>query len=96
MRSVPRFARAAALSPDRGPHAYVHAVALHESGRAAEAWRLLERALESRPYDVDLLTALAGYAHARGDRATALRFAERLAAVLPDDPTVRAMVDALR
>ncbi len=53
--------RARALAPEEPRFAYVYAVALHDSGNRKGAIATLRDALELRPYDRDLGTALAAY-----------------------------------
>jgi hypothetical protein len=45
---------------------------------------------------MDTTTALVTYLRERGDPRAALCYAEQLAALLPDDPEVQGMVEALR
>jgi predicted CXXCH cytochrome family protein len=88
--------RALELAPRHGPYAHIYAVALYESGKGEQALRVLEQARARHPWDYDVLVALVSYARERGDLSTALRHAEELAAVAPDDPVVRQTVAALR
>jgi tetratricopeptide (TPR) repeat protein len=88
--------RAVELAPGHAPYAHIYAVALYESGKGEQAMRLLERARARQPWNYDVLAALVSYARERGDLSTALRHAEQLAAVAPDDPVVQQTVAALR
>ncbi|HET8948385.1 MAG TPA: tetratricopeptide repeat protein, partial [Candidatus Polarisedimenticolia bacterium] len=78
--ALPHLAAAARLRPEETRYAYVHAVALHDSGDAAAAMKILERTLAARPADADVLEALVAYSRERGDEAAARRFEARLAA----------------
>ena len=71
--------RAARLRQDVARYAYVHAVALHDSGDPARALRLLEQAVERHPADTDILEALVAWSLERGDETGARRWRARLA-----------------
>jgi predicted CXXCH cytochrome family protein len=75
------FERASALEPGNGRFAYVHAVALHSSGKVAAAIAKLETALAAHPDDRDILAALASFNQGRGDNAQAEKYAARLRAL---------------
>jgi tetratricopeptide (TPR) repeat protein len=90
--ALPLLARAAERQPDNARFAYVHAVALHSTGKAAEAMAVLDRALARAPYDRELLFALATFNRDAGRLPAARRYAARLAAVAPDDEGVRGLV----
>jgi Flp pilus assembly protein TadD len=74
----------------------VYAVALHDTGRPAEAVAVLADTHRRRPADRETLVALATYVAERGDVKQALEYAERLAALDPDDQTARTLVETLR
>src|SRR5574337_261477 len=88
--------QAAELAPDDPHDAYVYAVALNSAGEGAEARKILSSALERRPANRELLTALVQMSAEAGDLATALRYAERLAALSPDDEPLKGFVERLR
>jgi len=88
--------QAARLAPEDARFAYVYAVALHDTGAEGKAIETLARALSGRPFDRDILTALASYEAEAGDAAAALTHAERLVELEPADETVRNFVAALR
>jgi Flp pilus assembly protein TadD len=79
VEALTELARAAALRPDAPRYAYVHAVALHDAGRAREAMAVLERAHERASGDADILEALVAYAREAGDEEEADRWASELA-----------------
>lgn len=60
-QSVALFARASALAPDNPQYQMVHAVSLAETGRRADAVRVLEDAARRFPDDVRIRQALEGY-----------------------------------
>jgi Flp pilus assembly protein TadD len=88
--------RAALARPDSPRFAYVYAVALHDSGRAGDAIAVLEAAHRRRPAERDTLAALATYLAERDDVRRALEYAEKLAALAPDDAPARTLVETLR
>jgi tetratricopeptide (TPR) repeat protein len=67
------LAEAARLAPDDARYAYVHAVALHDSGRRDDAIKALDRGLNRHPYDRDMLFAAAMYEREAGNAAGAAR-----------------------
>ncbi|MBN8261124.1 MAG: tetratricopeptide repeat protein, partial [Xanthomonadales bacterium] len=56
------LARAARGDPANPRYAYIHAVALHDIGRRADALRVLRAASKRFPGDADIANALAAYA----------------------------------
>jgi Flp pilus assembly protein TadD len=94
--AVGALRRAATLAPSVARYRYVYAVALHDAGRRDEAIRVLEDAVQRHPFDPDLLFGLAAFHRERGELARALGYAERLAAVMPEDPRARDLLAALR
>jgi Flp pilus assembly protein TadD len=88
--------RAASARPGSVRFSYVYAVALHSTGDAVRAIRVLEEAHRRRPASRDVLLALATYLGARGNAEAALGYAAKLAALAPDDPEVRSLVESLR
>jgi tetratricopeptide (TPR) repeat protein len=70
--------KASELEPGTPRYAYTYAVALHGWGQPQRAVEQLKAALSRHPYDRDLLTGLATYAAAAGDRDAAQQYAQRL------------------
>lgn len=62
---------AAQLAPDDPGMSYVYAVALHDTGKPAEAIALLERTLAKHPQDRSVLEALVAYYRQSNDLAKA-------------------------
>jgi hypothetical protein len=52
--------------------------------------------LERHPNDRDILSALIAFSRAGGDNSSALVYAERLAAIIPDDRNLSTLVQQLR
>lgn len=90
------FRRAAALQPDDPRHGYVYAIALNSAGRAGEAVTVLERVHQRSPHHREVLVALATINRDRGQRDAAIRYAEKLAALSPEDEAARRLLDQLR
>jgi predicted CXXCH cytochrome family protein len=83
--AIKEFAEAARLDPAQPRYAYVYAVAQNDGGRPNEALQTLEAARKRSPYDRDILTALAQYTAAAGNRETALRYVEQLRELDPEN-----------
>ena len=88
--ALAEFAAASKAAPTEARYAYLHALALHDAGRRAEAIRVLADA-SKRSGDRDVLLALAMYRSEGGDEAGASEALKRLAAVNPDDPALAQM-----
>jgi tetratricopeptide (TPR) repeat protein len=79
------FRTATELEPDRSRYAYVYAVALHSSGRADEAIKILKENLARHPGDRNTLLALVTLSRDAGDIGAALEYAEQLSRITPND-----------
>lgn len=90
------FRRAVALQPDNPRHGYVYGIALNAAGKAGEAIKVLERVHRRSPTHREALVALATINRDRGQRAAAIRYAEKLVALSPEDTTARRLVEELR
>jgi predicted CXXCH cytochrome family protein len=96
LEAVTELGRAAELDPAGARYAYVYAVALHSIGDASKAAAVLKESQARHPEDRDTLVALVDFSREAGDAAAAVRYAEQLLQVAPDDPQLRALVDELR
>jgi predicted CXXCH cytochrome family protein len=94
--AISEFRRATELEPDGARYAYVYAVALNSSGQGERAIDVLKEALARHPGDRDILSALIAFTRAAGDNGSALAYAERLAAVTPDDRNLATLIRQLR
>ena len=74
----------------------MYAVALHDAGSVDKAIAVLAAVHTARPSDADTIAALAMFERDRGNLREALGWAEKLAAVRPDDPGARDLVNQLR
>ena len=88
--------RAAEIDPRQARYAYVYAVALHSAGRSSEAMTVLKANLARHPNDRDTLSALISFSRDGGDAAGALKYAERLAQIAPQDRGLAALIEELR
>ena len=94
--ALAEFGTAVQLEPDRSRYAYVYAVALHSSGRMNEAITVLTENLVRHPEDRDTLLALVTFNRDAGDVGTALKYAEQLSRLAPNDRDIARLTDDLR
>jgi tetratricopeptide (TPR) repeat protein len=87
--------RAYTLLPAVPRYGYVYAVALHDTGRADRAIAVLTAVNAARPADADTIAALAMFERGRGNLRAAIGWAEKLAALRPDDPGAKELLDQL-
>jgi tetratricopeptide (TPR) repeat protein len=78
--------RASELAPDRPHYAFVHAVALHSTGKTSRALETLKRAHERHPGYAELLFTLATVSRDSGDVEAAARYARQLIELAPGHP----------
>ena len=88
--------RAAELEPERARYAYVYAVALNSAGHRNEAIMALKDSLARHPGDRDTLQALMSFNRDARDFTAALEYAEQMARLAPNDPSLSALIDTLR
>ncbi len=88
--------QASELAPENAHDVYVYAIALNSTGRGDEARKVLLDALARRPDNRDLLTGLVQISRQAGDLASALKYAERLASLMPNDQDLARFVEELR
>ena len=93
--ALAEFAAADRAAPETSRYAWLHALALADAGRRAEAIRVLERAAAGRG-DRDVLLALATFRSEAGDEAGARAALQALQAVNPDDPALVPVRERLR
>jgi tetratricopeptide (TPR) repeat protein len=86
--------RAAELDPGRAR--YIYAVGLHSAGQIDDAMAVLKAGIARHPGDRDTLLALVSFSRDAGEVRTALDYAEQLARVVPNDPSLTALIDNLR
>jgi Flp pilus assembly protein TadD len=83
--ALAELALAAKLAPEDARFAYVYAIALYDTGKRAEAKKVLELALARHPYDRELLFAAATYERAAGDLTRARERAKLLRELEPEN-----------
>jgi predicted CXXCH cytochrome family protein len=88
--------RAAELDPTQARFAYVYAVLLQSTGRAAEAEAVLLKGLQANPSDVQLLATLVQVELSKGGHAKALSYVDRLRILLPDDASLEELERKLK
>jgi predicted Zn-dependent protease len=74
----------------------VQAIALNSLGKRAEALALLRATQARHPDDLDTLNALVSIQAEAGDARGALVYAEKMAVLMPDDPSVRRLLADLK
>lgn len=94
--AIESLARAVELERDRARYAYVYAIALNSTGQRAKALQVLEDNVERHPGDRESLLALVNFSRADSKLAKALRYAEQLAKIEPDNQQLAVLIQALR
>ena len=89
------LARAAELEQAGARHRYVYAIALHDSGQVAGAIDQLKATLRVAPQNREVLLALVSYCRDSGRSEEARRYAARLVALSPNDPSAQRLYDSL-
>src|SRR5208282_468397 len=88
--------KAAELAPENEHYAYVYGVALNSTGHSDEARNILANALTRHPDNREILTALVQINQQAGDLVLALRYAESLASLTPNDQNLQRYLEELR
>jgi Flp pilus assembly protein TadD len=94
--AVAELGAAAGLRPEFARYAFVYGVAVHDTGDPARGLAILKKALETHPWDRELLQGVMSFAAQVGDRTSAVEAARRLVALTPDDPTLRQQLQQLQ
>ena len=87
--------RAYEAEPSQPRYAYVYGVALQSAGTGEEGRAILEKALVSHPWNIDINNALLADALRSNDAARAAPYAARLVTLRPDDPALARLSDVL-
>ena len=77
--------RASDLRPEEPTYAYAYAIGLNSTGNGPRAVSVLEKALTKNPYSKDIIVALVTIQRDRGNLEEALRHAETLVSLWPQD-----------
>jgi Flp pilus assembly protein TadD len=88
--------RAAERAPENARYTYVYGVALNSTGQTSKAIGVLAAAQKRQPNDRELLYALATMNRDAGRLPAARGYAEKLAALAPDDPGARNLYEQLK
>jgi predicted CXXCH cytochrome family protein len=94
--AIVELRRAAEIEPERARYTYVYAVALHSAGQTENAMTVLEENLARHPSDRDTLTALVSFHRGAAHIDLALKYAERLALIIPEDKDLAGLIEDLR
>jgi tetratricopeptide (TPR) repeat protein len=94
--ALPLLRQAAERAPRNARYAYVHGVGLYGAGDAEGGLRVLREAHARHPGDADILGALVAYSAERSAWDDALRYADTLETLRPEDPEIRALVTEVR
>jgi Tfp pilus assembly protein PilF len=90
--AIVELSRAAQLAPDVARYGIVQALALDQAGRHREALAVLSRLIARHPFDHDALSTLVDHLVRDGNRAAALPYARRLAALEPQNAELGQLV----
>jgi Flp pilus assembly protein TadD len=94
--AVAEFGKASSLAPDNPRYAYVYAIALTSTGKPDPALRVLGEAYRRHPYDREVLLGLASILRDQGRAKEAMRYAEELVAVMPEDAEAKRLLEEIR
>ena len=93
--AIQSLAKATELDPDNRRYRYVYAVALQSVGQLDQAIEQLRETHELHPSDADILYTLVTFNRDAGKREDALVYARKLQALIPDNPAVEQLLEAL-
>ena len=88
--------RSTQLDPDNPRYVYVYGIALNSTGDIPEALTVLRQAVKKFPENLDILYALVTIHRDQGDRKSAVAYAEKLAALRPDQEYFHQLVMELQ
>src|SRR5262249_31212184 len=94
--AIAELRRAAEIEPERARYPFVYAVALHSTGQTDNAITVLEGNLARHPSDRDTLMALISFHRRAGHTDVALKYAEQLAQIIPEDNDLVRLIEDLR
>jgi Flp pilus assembly protein TadD len=94
--AIAELRRAAEIEPERARYTYVYAVALYSAGQTENAMTVLEENIARHPSDRDTLMALLSFHRGAGRIDLALRYAEHLALIIPEDKELVELIEDLR
>lgn len=93
--AVDELAQASQLAPEHLRYRYVYAVALNSTAQAPAAIKVLEAAHKDFPQDQEVLLGLVTFNRDLGELAAAKRWAKRLLALAPNEPSLQQLLKSL-
>jgi Flp pilus assembly protein TadD len=94
--AITELRRAAELEPERARYTFVYAVALHSAGQTNNSITVLEENLARHQSDRDTLMALISFHRAAGHIDSALKYAQQLALIIPEDNDLAKLIQDLQ
>jgi predicted CXXCH cytochrome family protein len=94
--AIAELRRASEIEPERARYTFVYAVALHSAGQTENAITALEENLARHPGDRDTLMALVSFHRGAGQIDSALKYAEQLARIIPEDNDLVKLIQDLQ
>jgi len=94
--AMPALKRAWELHADNPRYGYVYGVALNSFGEGEEAITILEDVSQHHPNDQQILFTLSTLYRDQGNQKVATRYAKRLLALSPRNPTVQQLLQQLQ
>ena len=88
--------RAVYYAPLNARYAYVYGVALNDRGQRDKAVLVLEKSLGKSPNDGNLIFMLMTISRQKGELRLALKYADRLQKIFPDNAQIRQQVENLK
>ena len=95
VEALEELGKAAEAMPESARYSYVYGVALLNSGDPQQGLKVLEEAHQRHPTDREILVGLVSIHRASGDLDSALEYARKLQALVPQDPNVQRMIEDL-
>jgi len=87
---------AAGLAPENAQYNYVYGIALNSDQRPAEALTALTEAHLRHPDNMEILSALVSINQDNGNREDALRYAEKILQLEPNNPSIQRFIEYLK
>jgi predicted CXXCH cytochrome family protein len=94
--AIAELRRAVELEPEQARYTFVYAVALHSTGQSKDSITVLEENLARHPSDRDTLMALISFHRAAGHIDSALKYAQQLALIIPEDKDLAKLIQDLQ
>ncbi|MFV1993467.1 MAG: tetratricopeptide repeat protein [Acidiferrobacterales bacterium] len=83
------------LQANNARYGYVYAVALNSRGQSQQAMTTLKKIHKQHPTNIDVVSALVAFNRDAGKPKEALVYAKKLQVLLPDNPQIKEMIQAL-